>query len=89
VLGVCEVAHGRERERVSQRERGKERGGFVASKGVSRRSPRWSGHKQEVASAAPGSSTQLLHEEDKPTFAKIPLAFGVFLGILKTTQVLV
>jgi hypothetical protein len=67
-----------ERESEPEREGKGEGGGFVASKGVSRRSPRWPGCKQEVASAAPGSSTQLLHEEDKPTFAKIPLAFGVF-----------
>jgi hypothetical protein len=36
---------------------------------------------------APGSSTQLLHEEDKPTFAKIPLALGSFPGKLKTALV--
>jgi hypothetical protein len=47
------------------------------------------GRLQEVASVAwaqaggghgglLGASTQVLHEEDKELFAKIPLAFGVF-----------
>jgi hypothetical protein len=43
-------------------------GGHLGGLGASRR---W--HRR-----APGSSTQLLHKEDKPTFAKIPKAFGVF-----------
>jgi hypothetical protein len=50
VLDVCEVAYGRERESEPERE-GKGERGFMASKGVSRRSPQWPGRKQEVASA--------------------------------------
>jgi hypothetical protein len=43
------------------------------------------GGEQEVAAGSPGSSTQVLHEEDKHTFAKSSFGFGVFSGKYKTT----
>jgi hypothetical protein len=72
---------------VSRRERGKERVGFVASKGVSRRSPRWPRHKQEVASAVarrkPRSCSLFSTKKTTDTFAKSPLGIGGFFGMFK------
>jgi hypothetical protein len=84
-----EEKQGRE-ERVSQRERGKEKSGsVVASRSISRGSRRLGGGEQEVARHRPGSlhAAALPHgERRKGIFAQRPLALEGFLEFQKQNK---
>jgi hypothetical protein len=76
------LATGRKTRKKKGGQGKEEEGGrfFVTSRG-SRTSPRWPGHKQEVAKAGTGSLHAAAQgRTQRGRFAKSPLALGFFLG---------